>query len=101
MWTTKLGDFQTHITATMYGGCCVKHWNKTLTTVSLSPGEAELHGIAAGTAQALGQQALAKDLGFRVTIDILSDATAAIGITRKEAWVKSATSAVMAYGFKR
>ena len=53
------------------------------TTVSLSSGEAELHGIAAGMAQALGLQALAKDLGFHVTIDVLPDATAAIGIARR------------------
>ena len=67
----------------MYGGCCVKHWSKTQTTEGLSSGEAELHCSAAGMAQALGLQALAKDLGFRVTIDVLSDAAVAVGIARR------------------
>ena len=52
-------------------------------TLSASSGEAEIHGIAAGMAQALGLQALAKDLGFHVAIDVLSDATAAIGKARR------------------
>ena len=68
----------------MYGGCCVKHWSKTQTTDSLSSGEAEPHGIGAGMAQALGLQALAKDLSFHAAIDVLSDATAAIRIARNK-----------------
>lgn len=38
----------------MIGRCCVKHWSKTQSTISLSSGEAELHGITQGSAQALG-----------------------------------------------
>ena len=67
----------------LYGGCNVKHWSKTQTTVALSSGEAELHGIAAGMAQGIGLQALAHDLGFEVTLTLHSDATAAIGIARR------------------
>ena len=67
----------------MYGGCCVKQWTTIQTIASLSSGEAELHGIAAGMAQALGLQALAKDFGFCVAVDVLSDATMATGITRR------------------
>ena len=47
------------------GGCCVKHWAKTQTTISLSSGEAELHGIAYGTAQAIGIQSLCTDMGWQ------------------------------------
>ena len=68
----------------MLGGCLVKHWSKTQTTISLSSGEAELHGIAAGAAQAIGMQSLMRDLGWRVGIEIHSDATAAIGIARRK-----------------
>jgi hypothetical protein len=70
--------------AAMIGGCLIKHWSKTQTTISLSSGEAELHGIAYGAAQALGLQSLLKDLGWKVRIRVHSDATAAIGICRRK-----------------
>ena len=68
----------------MIGSCCVKHWAKTQTTKSLSSGEAELHGIAMGCAQALGIQSLMRDMGWHATIVVHSDATAAIGIARRK-----------------
>ena len=68
----------------MLGGCLIKHWSKTQSTISLSSGEAELHGIAAGCAQALGLQSLLRDLGWEVQINVWSDATAAIGIARRK-----------------
>ena len=68
----------------MAGGCLLKHWSKTQTTISLSSGEAELHGIAYGAAQALGLQSLLRDLGWNLRIRIHSDATAAIGICRRK-----------------
>ena len=68
----------------MMGQCLLKHWSKTQTTISLSSGEAELHGIAYGAAQALGMQSLLKDLGWPMKIRIHSDATAAIGICRRK-----------------
>ena len=64
-------------------GHCIKHWSKTQTTVSLSSGEAELHGIGAAIAQGLGLQAICKDLGFTYKIRVHSDATAALGIARR------------------
>ena len=67
----------------MFGTHCVKHWAKTQTTVSLSSGESELHGICAGTAQAIGLQSICRDLGFEYKIRVHSDATAAIGIARR------------------
>jgi hypothetical protein len=70
--------------AALIGGCLIKHWSKTQTTISLSSGEAELHGIAYGAAQALGLQSLLVDLGWTVRIRIHSDATAAIGICRRK-----------------
>ena len=68
----------------MIGGCLIKHWSKTQSTISLSSGEAELHGIAYGAAQALGLQSLLKDLGWSMKIRVHSDATAAIGICRRK-----------------
>ena len=68
----------------MLGKCCVKHWSKTQTTISLSSGESELHGIAYGASQALGIQSLMKDMGWTLPIQLWSDATAAIGIARRK-----------------
>ena len=68
----------------MLGGHNVKHWNKTQTTISLSSGESELHGIALGCSQALGIQSLCRDMGWHLPIRIWSDATAAIGIARRK-----------------
>jgi hypothetical protein len=64
-------------------GSNVKHWSKTQTTLALSSGEAELHGINAGIAQGLGLQSLARDLGFELKIRVYSDATAALGMCRR------------------
>ena len=67
----------------MMGNHCVKHWSKTQSTIALSSGEAELGGIAYGMAQSIGVQSLCADLGIVVDINLFSDATAAIGITKR------------------
>ena len=61
----------------------IKHWSLTQTTIALSSGEAELGGICRGASIALGLQSLAADLGIPLQIEILTDATAAIGICRR------------------
>ena len=68
----------------LIGSCLTKHWSKTQSTISLSSGEAELHGIAMGCAQGLGMQSLCTDLGWSLKLRVLSDATAAIGIARRK-----------------
>ena len=67
----------------MRGEHCVRHWSSTQTTIALSSGEAELSGIAKAMTYALGFQHMAKDLGFTFSIDVYSDAVAAIGIARR------------------
>lgn len=61
----------------------MKHWSKTQSTIALSSGEAELSGIGSGMAQALGIQALAADMGWALQPRVHSDATAAIGISKR------------------
>ena len=61
----------------------IKHWSTTQTTIALSSGEAELGGICRGASNALGLQSLANDLGITLDVEILTDATAAIGICRR------------------
>ena len=68
----------------MVGGCLVKHWAKTQTTISLSSGKSEFHGIANGMARALGIQSLMNDMGWKLPVTVHSDATAAIGIARRK-----------------
>ena len=67
----------------MLSGCLVKHWSKTQPTIALSSGEAELSGIAAGMAQAIGLQSLAQDMCWTLKPRVHSDATAAIGISKR------------------
>ena len=67
----------------MYGSHCLKHWSTTQSTLSLSSGESELHGIGRGIQNALGFKSMARDLSIDLQLRIHSDATAAIGIARR------------------
>ena len=67
----------------MVNGALVKHWSKTQSTIALSSGEAELSGIGSGMAQALGVQSLAADMNWTLQPRVHSDATAAIGISKR------------------
>ena len=67
----------------MRGNHLLQHYSQTQSTVALSSGEAELQGICKGASQALGLQSLAKDLGISLQLNVLTDATAAIGICRR------------------
>ena len=67
----------------MRGDHCIKHWSVTQSTVALSSGEAELGGICRGASIGLSIQSLAADLGITLDLEVLTDATAAIGICRR------------------
>ena len=79
-----------HVTrrSTSGGAACrgqhlVKHWSTTQSTVALSSAEAELTDISKGAAQGLGLQTIAADHGITLSLQVMSDATAAIGISRR------------------
>ena len=61
----------------------MKVWSKTLPTLALSTGEAELGVVVKGTAEAEGVQSILRV--FRLDSDMVlrADATAAIGIVRR------------------
>ena len=61
----------------------MKSWTKTLPTLALSTGEAELGAIVRGVTEADGVVAILKDFGFSPTITLKSDASAAIGIVQR------------------
>ena len=67
----------------MHGSHCIRHWSTTQSTLSLSSGESELHGIAKGVQNAIGFQSMGADIDFSKPMHIHSDATAAIGIARR------------------
>ena len=65
------------------GSHVLKCLSKTQSTIALSSAEAELTGICQAACEALGLQAIVKDLGMNVKVRVHSDATAAIGICRR------------------
>ena len=67
----------------MVGTHCVRHYSTTQSTISLSSGEAELHGISKGIQNAMGLRSMYNDLGYKMKLRVHSDATAAIGIARR------------------
>ena len=67
----------------MVGTHCVKTWSSTQPTISLASAEAELQGIAKGGTHGLGIKPVGNDLNIELDIDILTDASAAIGIVKR------------------
>jgi hypothetical protein len=70
--------------AAFWGRQFIKAWSKTLLVIALSTGEAELAAIVRASREALGLQSVLKDMGRDVSIEVHSDATAAIGIVKRE-----------------
>ena len=68
----------------MLGCHTIKHWSSTQTSVALSSGEAEFAGVIRGAGQALGYQALLRDLGVEAPIRVWTDSSAAIGICTRQ-----------------
>ena len=62
---------------------CIRHWSTTQATLALCSGEAELTGIAKGMAQAIGLRPIAADLGIHFDLRPRTDATAAMGMSRR------------------
>jgi len=62
----------------------LKHWSSTQSSVTLSSGEAEFHGLVKGAAVSLGQQALYEDLGVKVGLRLWTDSSAAVGICSRQ-----------------
>ena len=59
------------------GGTVVKSWSRTQKTRALSSGEAEFYALTSAAAEALGMQAVAKDMGWDLKITVHTDSTAA------------------------
>ena len=70
--------------AIMWGKCLLKSWSRTQTLIALSSGESELAAVTKAAAEGFGVQAVLQDFGFPVKIEVHSDATAAIGICKRQ-----------------
>ena len=69
----------------MRGRHAIKCWSKTQQAIALSSGEAELVALVKGSCEALGVEALMKDLGVKSgRIAVRTDASAAIGMAQRE-----------------
>ena len=69
----------------MHGTHVIKSWSTNQVVIALSSGEAEYYGLVKGASVALGIKALSEDLGrcYEGSIEIRSDASAAIGIANR------------------
>ena len=67
----------------MHGQHLLRHWSSTQTTIALSSGEAELGGLTRGAANGIGLRSIANDLGIQYKIQLHTDATAAMGMSRR------------------
>ena len=68
----------------MLGAHLLKSWASTQPTITLSSGEAELHGVVKGSAAGLGMLSLLADLGVRIRLRVWTDSTASIGICKRQ-----------------
>ena len=68
----------------MVGKHLLKSWSSTQATITLSSGEAELHGVVKAGANGLGMLALMSDLGVKLYLVIWTDSTATQGICGRQ-----------------
>ena len=68
----------------VWGQALLKAWSRTQSLIALSSGESELAAVTKAAAEALGIQSVLSDFGVSVKIEIHSDATAAIGICKRQ-----------------
>ena len=61
----------------------MKSWNTKQSVIALSSGEAEYYAMVKAGSQALGLQALLADMGQACKIKIVTDASAAQGISAR------------------
>ena len=69
--------------AIMLGKHLIKSWSRQQRVIALSSAEAETYGMVACSAELLGIQSCAKDLGMEFTAAVYTDASAALGIVQR------------------
>ena len=67
----------------MLGSHLIKSWSLTQSVVALSSGEAEFYSLVKGSSNSLGLQAMIRELGIDLTLQVNTDASAAIGMVKR------------------
>ena len=67
----------------MLGTHCINTWSVNQVYIALSSGEAEYYGAIRGASQSLGLRAMLADLGVQAGVQLMVDASAAIGIATR------------------
>jgi hypothetical protein len=68
----------------MWGLNTLKTWSKTQSVIALSTGEAELGAVVKSSTEGLGLKSLLSDFGIWIALAVKSDASAAIGMVKRE-----------------
>jgi len=68
----------------VWGHALLKAWSRTQTLIALSSGESELAAVTKAAAEGLGIQSVLADFGITAKLELHSDATAAIGICKRQ-----------------
>ena len=68
----------------MAGKHLIKSWSSTQPVITLSSGEAELHGVVKGGAGGMGMLSLLKDLGVELHLNVWTDSIASKGICARQ-----------------
>ena len=61
----------------------IKTWSSTQTTIALSSGEAELTAFVKAATEGIGVQSLARDLRLCVSLVVVVDSSAAVGMVER------------------
>ena len=64
-------------------GAAIKHWSRTQKARALSSGEAECYAIVTGSAEGLGVQSLAIDLGWSFRVIVHTDSSTAKSVAAR------------------
>ena len=67
----------------MAGGHLLRHWSRQQHAIALSSGEAELYALNRGAQEGMGLVQMSADLGLKMGLCLLTDATAAKGIVQR------------------
>ena len=68
----------------LWGGWPIKAYSRTQSIIALSSGEAELAAVVRGATEGLGLASIMADFGQKCHISLRSDATAAIGMCKRQ-----------------
>ena len=61
----------------------VCHWSRTQQNIALSSAEAELNGICKASAEGLGAVYMAREMGEKIGLEVLTDSSAARGVIQR------------------